>query len=334
MSEGNADDLLAEMKNSRWLVVLNDFAAPLYFYELQQHISSNELTQLDIDHSIEVLNLIAAVSSASDTGNCDLLYDALSALNENVERMLDIRTENRLHYLRFIEAARAEKLGTDLELLTVAEIMDCVWDANEFGNNQSNKVFALQKLIEAVKDNDRYWMAWWLKLLIHDLDPSKTAFYMALLQAKRKELWLDDVANIMEEAGELEAAVQERKLGYFMAFCYASVFSGKSYLNNVRKAVELRDEQLLSQLVHMDCDLEVWQVLWELFNQFNGRIAQETVHDLIVYFDTSNDTFHFECSEDWKNSDYGVTSQDIEVIVGFWFQGEKIKVFFRWRYQS
>ncbi|XP_031839391.1 ras GTPase-activating-like protein IQGAP1 [Nomia melanderi] len=187
---------------------IDDFAMPLYYEEMKvdQTESQNDLSYSDVIVSLRVLSLIAEISKAVDTGNPDLVYQALSNPDCHVS---GLDNENKVKYYRALSAVRCEKqvMDEDCPLLTYIDIQECIDVVNRQCQNDDDVIQVLGQLNLAVMENDRNGILTALKdtalKLQKSTSPDDASLYLKLFKkclAEKhfdgSELWLEDVEAI------------------------------------------------------------------------------------------------------------------------------------------
>ncbi|CAL7946505.1 unnamed protein product [Xylocopa violacea] len=187
---------------------IDDFAIPLYYEEMKvdRIESEKDLSYSDIVVSIRVLSSIAEISKAVDTGNPDLVYQALTNPDCHVS---GLDQENKVKYYRALAAVRCEKqaLAEECPLLTYIDIQECIDVVNQQCQNDDEVIQVLRRLNLAVMENDRNGVISALKdtalKLQKPTSPEDASLYLKLfkkcLEEKHfdgSELWLEDVENI------------------------------------------------------------------------------------------------------------------------------------------
>ncbi|KZC12883.1 Ras GTPase-activating-like protein IQGAP1 [Dufourea novaeangliae] len=187
---------------------IDEFAMPLYYEEMKvdRTESQNDLSFSDIVVSVRVLSLIAHISKAVDTGNPDLVYQALSNPDCHVS---GLDHENKVKYYRALAAVRCEKqaISEECPLLTYIDIQECIDVVNQQCQNDSDVIQVLRQLNSAVVENDRNGIITALKdtalKLQKPTSPDDASLYLKLFKkclAEKhfdgSELWLDDVETI------------------------------------------------------------------------------------------------------------------------------------------
>ncbi|XP_029050274.2 ras GTPase-activating-like protein IQGAP1 [Osmia bicornis bicornis] len=187
---------------------IDDFAIPLYYEEMKidRMESQNDLSYSDIVVSIRVLSMIAEISKAVDTGNPDLVYQALQNPDCHVS---GLDPENKVKYYRALAVVRCEKqaISEECPLLTYIDIQECIDVVNEQCQNDDVVIQVLRQLNLAVVENDRKGIITALKdtalKLQKPTSPEDASLYLKLFKkclAEKhfdgSELWLEDVEAI------------------------------------------------------------------------------------------------------------------------------------------
>ncbi|OAD59074.1 Ras GTPase-activating-like protein IQGAP1 [Eufriesea mexicana] len=187
---------------------IDDFAIPLYYEEMKvdRIESQNDLSYNDIIVSTRVLSRIAEISKSVDTGDPDLVYQALANPDCHVS---GLDQGNKVKYYRALAAVRCEKQTIDEEcpLLTYIDIQECIDVVNQQCQNDDEVIQVLRQLNSAVVENDRSGVISALKdtalKLQKPTSPEDASLYLKLfkkcLEEKHfdgSELWLEDVENI------------------------------------------------------------------------------------------------------------------------------------------
>ncbi|XP_076245101.1 ras GTPase-activating-like protein IQGAP1 [Calliopsis andreniformis] len=187
---------------------INEFAMPLYYEEMKidRLESQNDLSYSDIIVSVRVLSMIAEISKAVDTGNPDLVYQALSNPDCHVS---GLDHENKVKYYRALAAVRCEKQAVSEEcpILTYIDIQECIDVVNQQCQNDDEVIQVLRQLNSAVVDNDRNGIINALKdtalKLQKPTSPDNASLYLKLFKKcltdkhfDGSELWLEDVEAV------------------------------------------------------------------------------------------------------------------------------------------
>ncbi|XP_017888182.1 ras GTPase-activating-like protein IQGAP1 isoform X2 [Ceratina calcarata] len=199
---------------------IDEFAIPLYYEEMRvdRVESQNDLSYSDIVASIRVLSSIADISKAVDTGNPELVYQALTNPECHVS---GLDQENKVKYCRALVAVRCEK-QTDAEecpLLTYIDVQECIDAVNQQCQNNDEVIQVLRQLNLAVVENDRTGILTALKdtalKLQKPISPENASLYLKLfkkcLEEKHNdgsELWLEDVENVTKTVAKEAETVQ------------------------------------------------------------------------------------------------------------------------------
>ncbi|XP_033341426.2 ras GTPase-activating-like protein IQGAP1 [Megalopta genalis] len=189
---------------------INEFAIPLYYEEMKadRTESRNDLSYSDIVVSLRVLSLIAQISEAVDTGNSDLVYQALSNPDCHVS---ELDYENKEKYYRALAAVRCQKQinSEECPLLTYIDIQECIDIVNQQCQNDDDVIQVLRQLNVAVMENDRNGILTALKdtalKLQKPTSPGDASLYLKLFKkcltekhSDGSELWFEDVEAITE----------------------------------------------------------------------------------------------------------------------------------------
>ncbi|KAK9298625.1 hypothetical protein QLX08_008104 [Tetragonisca angustula] len=186
---------------------IDDFALPLYYEEMKvdRIDSQNDLSYSDIVVSMRVLSTIAEISKAVDTGNPDLVYQALANPGCHVS---GLDQGNKVKYYRALATVRFEKqTREECPLLTYSDIQECIDHVNQQCENDDEVIQVLRQLNSAVIENDRNSIIATLKNSALKLEKpillTDASLYLKLfktcLEEKHNdgsELWLEDVENI------------------------------------------------------------------------------------------------------------------------------------------
>ncbi|XP_012270076.1 ras GTPase-activating-like protein IQGAP1 [Orussus abietinus] len=207
-------------------LVLNDhfdeFAIPLYYEEMKidRMESQKDISYSDISVSIRVLSTIAAITKAVDTGNPELVYQALINPETHVT---NLEEENKMKYCRALTAVRREKqsLGNECPLLTYIDIQETIDIVNQECQDNDGVIQALRKLNLAVMENNRLNIVEILKdpslKLCDPISSVDASLYLKLFKncltenhSDGSELWLEDVEGVTQtvahESTEVQAA--------------------------------------------------------------------------------------------------------------------------------
>ncbi|XP_028525391.2 ras GTPase-activating-like protein IQGAP1 isoform X2 [Apis cerana] len=188
---------------------IDDFAIPLYYEEMRADCieSQNVLSYNDIKVSIRVLSSIAKITKAIDTGNPDLVYQALTNPDCHFS---EIDQENKVKYYRILVTARCKKQSEECPVLTYIDIQDCIDIVNQQCQNDDQIIQVLRELNSSIVENNRNNVIAALKdnalKLQKDTSatlPKDASLYLKLFKKCLKEkhsdgseLWLEDVENI------------------------------------------------------------------------------------------------------------------------------------------
>ncbi|XP_006618095.1 ras GTPase-activating-like protein IQGAP1 isoform X1 [Apis dorsata] len=188
---------------------IDDFAIPLYYEEMRADCieSQNVLSYNDIKVSIRVLSSIAKITKAIDTGNPDLVYQALTNPDCHFS---EIDQENKVKYYRILVTARCKKQSEECPVLTYIDIQDCIDIVNQQCQNDDQVIQVLRQLNSSIVENDRNNVIAALKDSALKLQkdtsatlPKDASLYLKLFKKCLKEkhsdgseLWLEDVENI------------------------------------------------------------------------------------------------------------------------------------------
>ncbi|CAK9799762.1 Ras GTPase-activating-like protein IQGAP1 [Anthophora plagiata] len=187
---------------------IDDFAIPLYYEEMKidRVESQSDLSYSDIVVSIRVLSLIANISKAVDTGNPELVYQALSNPDCHVS---GLDQENKVKYYRALAAVRCEKqaIAEECPLLTYIDIQECIDVVNQQCQNDDDVIQVLRQLNLAVAENDRNGVINALKntslKLRKPSSPEDASLYLKLFKkclaekhVDGSQLWLENVETI------------------------------------------------------------------------------------------------------------------------------------------
>ncbi|XP_054010124.1 ras GTPase-activating-like protein IQGAP1, partial [Hylaeus anthracinus] len=199
---------------------IDEFAMPLYYEEMKvdRMESQNDLSYSDIIVSIRVLSLIAEISKAVDTGNPDLVYQALSNPSCHVS---GLDHENKVKYYRALAGVRCEKqvISDECPLLTYIDIQECIDVVNQQCQNDDDVIQVLRQINTAVVNNDRNELMTALKntalKLQKPTSPDNASLYLKLFKkclAEKhfdgSELWLEDVETITKVVAAEAETVQ------------------------------------------------------------------------------------------------------------------------------
>ncbi|XP_015122620.1 ras GTPase-activating-like protein IQGAP1 [Diachasma alloeum] len=196
------------------------FALRLYFEEMKiDHLESQtNISYDDLLNSLNVLNAVAAVTKAVDTGNPDLVFEALSNPEAHVD---DLDEAHKVKYYRALAALRSDHKNDieDCPLLAYVDIQDCVDLVNLRCRNANEAINILRDLNLAVSTNNRSGVmealtnpSLKLKTPISRVDASLylVLFKRCLNENHRdgSELWLDDIENVAQAVAAEAQQVQ------------------------------------------------------------------------------------------------------------------------------
>ncbi|XP_078048629.1 ras GTPase-activating-like protein IQGAP1 [Augochlora pura] len=199
---------------------INEFAMPLYYEEMKvdRAESQNDLSYSDIVVSLRVLSLIAEITEAVDTGNPDLVYQALSNPECHVS---GLDHENKDKYYRALAAVRCQKqiISEECPLLTYIDVQECIDVVNQQCQNDDDVIQVLRQLNSAVVKNDRNGILTALRdtalKLQKPTSPDDASLYLKLFKeclAEKhfdgSELWLEDVEAITKIVASEAETVQ------------------------------------------------------------------------------------------------------------------------------
>lgn len=229
---------------------LNDyvdtFALPLYYSEMRidRLESKNDLSYSDIVVSIRVLSAIAYITKTVDTGDPELIYEALSDPEAHIT---ELDAENKVKYYRALMEVRSEKKFSNeaCTLLNYIDIQECIDEVNQQCSKDNEILIALEQLNRSVLTNNRKDLIDALTnkafKLQTPVSPGDASLYLKMfrmcLNEKNEigsELWLQDVENVAQ----------------FVASEAERVQTACSLLSNINTA--LRNNDAKSTLKHLE----------------------------------------------------------------------------------
>ncbi|XP_034939382.1 ras GTPase-activating-like protein IQGAP1 [Chelonus insularis] len=198
---------------------VDKFSVPLYFEEMKidKSDSGRDISYDDILSSIRVLTAIASVSKAIDTGNPDLVFEALINPETHVT---DLDEGNKVKYFKALETLRSDpEVKKSCPILTYVDIQDVIDLVNKQCQDNDKAIDALKELNKAVLNGDPLAVMAALKNNLVDssttLSEKDSALYLKLFKKcleknskDRTELWLEDVNFVTKVAGEEIAFAQ------------------------------------------------------------------------------------------------------------------------------
>ncbi|KAK0081320.1 hypothetical protein PV325_012392 [Microctonus aethiopoides] len=301
---------------------IDEFSVPLYYEELKvDYVESKcDLSYADIITGIRVLSSIALVTKAVDTGNPELVYEALKNPQTYV---INLDEMNKVKYYRALAAVRSENQinKKKCSLLTYTDIQEAIDLVNQQCQNDDLAINILRKINIAVLTNDSKAL---MSALNDDLLQLNTqlsfkdgALYLKLFNeclnekhSDGSELWLDDVKNVVEFiAEEIEIVVNTCTL-----------------LVNINKAV--RDDDFYRVIEYLcetglNIDEKYYQKYFELLQSlmeykdrlYNCSIVRfVTPHGTVAFLDLSTCRYTWDCQEKLSESHF-ITKDDIIEIV-------------------
>ena len=188
---------------------VDKFSVPLYYSEMKidRAESMGDMSYNDIVVSLRVLSAIACVTKAVDTGDPDLVYQALS---EPEAHITDLDQGNKVKYSRALIAIRTENKQTSgkCPLLTYMDIQECIDVVNQQCHEDNELIQILRLLNKSVLEHSRSGVMSALMneslKLIPSASSADASLYMKLFEKCLKEkhsdgseLWLEDVENIV-----------------------------------------------------------------------------------------------------------------------------------------
>ncbi|XP_063995334.1 ras GTPase-activating-like protein IQGAP1 [Diachasmimorpha longicaudata] len=186
------------------------FALRLYFDEMKiDHLELRaNITYDDIVNSVNVLNAVAAVTKAVDTGNPDLVYETLSNPRAHVK---DLDVSSKVKYYLALAAARSDQ-EKDIEvcpILTYIDIQNCIDVVNLECRNANDAIDILRDLNVAVNTNNRKGVIESLTnpslKLNTPISRADATLYLVLFKRclddnhrDGSQLWLEDIENVAQ----------------------------------------------------------------------------------------------------------------------------------------
>ncbi|XP_066597001.1 ras GTPase-activating-like protein IQGAP1 [Prorops nasuta] len=254
---------------------VDEFALHLYYEEMKidRIESQNDLSYDDILISLRVLNTIANITKAIDTGNPELAYEALRNPDAHVTGLYE---EHKTKYFRALETIRYEKQKNAEEcmVLTYIDIQECIDLVNQQCQTDIETIEALRRLNVAVMKNDRSGLLSVLKddalKLKNPIPLENASLYLKLFKkcleeqhSDGSELWLEDVERInnlvvkhAEEVqkiclllGEVNNGLEKNKMSNTidairsMGYDVPTLKSGKSLYEELQKLYKLKKEK-------------------------------------------------------------------------------------------
>uniref|UniRef100_A0A1B6DIS6 Ras-GAP domain-containing protein n=1 Tax=Clastoptera arizonana TaxID=38151 RepID=A0A1B6DIS6_9HEMI len=207
------------------LQLLTEFAAPLYYEEMQ---SDKEECQADLCHQdliagVRFLHQIAEVTMAVDSGNIEKTWNQMKCLGciDGLEPSLKVQ------YWRALSSCRRYK-GIEecaCPILTYMNIQDCVAMVNSQNEENNTVIASLHELNQAIRDGNKMAMMDALnnpilKLSITSINSDVDLLFFLLQkkqneQAEGAEIWLEDVNSVLKEV--IEEVNEARKVTQWLS---------------------------------------------------------------------------------------------------------------------
>ncbi|XP_050481598.1 ras GTPase-activating-like protein IQGAP1 isoform X1 [Bombus huntii] len=301
---------------------IDDFALPLYYEEMKidRIESQNDLSYSDIVASTRVLSTIAEISKAVDTGNPDLVYQALTNPDCHVS---ELDQGNKVKYYRALAAVRCKKQAADEEcpLLTYIDIQDCIDAVNQQCQIDDEVIQVLRQLNSAVVENDRNGIIAALKNSILKLQtpvsPEDVSLYLKLfkkcLEEKHidgSELWLEDVENVTKVVNTESSNVKN--------VC--------KFLSNINIGLKQNDMSFILQCLQKfgikipeEYKENCYKTLYDLKNmkseKYNCELVRYVTHkNNESYLDLKNYNYTWDCPKNLTETFY-IDMEDIKELI-------------------
>lgn len=190
------------------------FAVPLYYEEMKiDHTESQcEMTYEDITVSIRVLSAIAFITKTVDTGNPEMVWEALT---DPETHLTDLDEGNKVKYSRALAAIRADNKssGKRCSLLTYIDVQEVIDLVNQQCQNDDRAIDVLRDLNNAVLTNNRERVMTALESNLLNLktptSSNDISLYLKMLKERQEqknfegsELWLEDIEDIAQQVAE------------------------------------------------------------------------------------------------------------------------------------
>lgn len=193
---------------------VDKFAVPLYFNELKidRADSNADISMEDIISSIRVLTAVACVTKAVDTGDPELVYQALKNPDTLVKSLDE---ENKVKYYQALEKIRFENQTNrkKCSILSYIDIQECIDFVNEQCVNDDEAIAVLRVLNNSVKINNRFSLMKALNSpqlrMNNSVSANDATLYLTLFHnclddkhSDGSELWLEDIERVSEIVAE------------------------------------------------------------------------------------------------------------------------------------
>ncbi|GAB6018765.1 Ras GTPase-activating-like protein iqgap1 [Chamberlinius hualienensis] len=291
----------------------SDVASSLYMHELSVFRDGvdRDLTRDEITECINVATALAELNFCVDSEDADTTYEAL--LHQKLG-IIDVDRECKHNYLTAL--VEIKKLKLNYSSLSVADVQDCVKLVNELAQEEHERIVAIQRTNEALKQDNAFVTFSQLCqpiLRINNLDQENAKLYHYMLKfglVKKAyltddedvELWLDEIHTVVKQANYLdERALQCCKM---LSTIYNSVVEDN--LNLFRNSISNSDAGFTS--VIETCMKDYYDSVKQIIS--NNEVNDE-LRTLVLYKENDELAYFYDLRANkgkWKLYEFGVES--------------------------